>query len=210
MGRDKKILDPSIVIMETLRLIEAKGLAAFSTRNLAASLGVSAMTLYNYFENRGAILREAMLRGFDSIWEGIPESMERSIASTGSPLSIFRVIAERLIWTAVHRPKLYQFLFESKLERFRGDDRILERFWAAFKLVEPYVIDAGAIGDMHRDVYLFEVLANGLATNLQDGEEDITEERYRELVEVAYQRFIAPHEDDLRTYEEGASGAVDS
>ena len=63
MGRGKKIVDIDLVVQEAIALIEEGGVEEFSTRRLAARLGISAMTLYNYYENRGAILRGALLKG---------------------------------------------------------------------------------------------------------------------------------------------------
>ena len=55
VGRGKKIVDIELVVDEAVALIEEGGVEAFSTRRLASRLGISAMTLYNYYENRGAI-----------------------------------------------------------------------------------------------------------------------------------------------------------
>ncbi|MEZ5922351.1 MAG: TetR family transcriptional regulator [Parvularculaceae bacterium] len=52
--RDKG-LSREAVAAAALALIEEEGLARFSTRRLAARLGLQAMSLYHYFPNRGAL-----------------------------------------------------------------------------------------------------------------------------------------------------------
>lgn len=50
------------ILDATLRAIDSHGLAAASTRVIAAEAGIAAGTLYNYFDNRLQLLARAMLR----------------------------------------------------------------------------------------------------------------------------------------------------
>ncbi|NYF58372.1 TetR/AcrR family transcriptional regulator C-terminal domain-containing protein [Micromonospora purpureochromogenes] len=50
------VLTRDRIVTAALALIDADGLAAFSTRRLAAALGVRGPSLYNHFANREAIL----------------------------------------------------------------------------------------------------------------------------------------------------------
>ena len=96
MGRGKKIVDIDLVVEEAVALIEDAGVEEFSTRRLASRLGISAMTLYNYYENRGAIVRGALKRGLNLLWEGLSDEVEAWRAAGGNPLGAYRVLANRL------------------------------------------------------------------------------------------------------------------
>ena len=50
------VLSRERIVTAALALIDADGLGAFSTRRLAAALGVQGPSLYHHFANRDAIL----------------------------------------------------------------------------------------------------------------------------------------------------------
>lgn len=60
MARPRKpLLSPDRIVATALALIDEEGLAALSTRRLAAELGVSGPSLYNHFATKEAILDAA-------------------------------------------------------------------------------------------------------------------------------------------------------
>lgn len=60
MARPRKpLLSRDRIVTAALALIDAEGLAALSTRRLAAVLGVSGPSLYNHFATKEAILDAA-------------------------------------------------------------------------------------------------------------------------------------------------------
>jgi len=61
-------LSPEIIVATAIELIDRDGLAALSTRRLAAELGARPMSLYTHFRDKEAILaavREALLDRFE-------------------------------------------------------------------------------------------------------------------------------------------------
>jgi AcrR family transcriptional regulator len=198
VGRGKKIVDTSLVIKAAVDFIEEKGYEEFSTRRLAASLRISAMTLYNYFENREAILKEAVLRSFDIYWEGFPGKIEDCFARCGNPLRVYRVLAEHLLQFALTKPNLYRFLFWADLSEVEQDERIGLRYREAFGALESRITDSSKVEEVHNDVYLFEVLANTLAMNVLGSRAGMSSERYRLLVAEGYERLLAHHESIVR------------
>src|SRR5882757_10207282 len=52
----KQPLSRERIELAALELIEAEGLAAFSTRKLAAKLGYEAMSIYHYFPGKGHLM----------------------------------------------------------------------------------------------------------------------------------------------------------
>ncbi|HET7838642.1 MAG TPA: TetR/AcrR family transcriptional regulator [Rectinemataceae bacterium] len=198
VGRGKKIVDTSVVVEAAIALIETKGFDEFSTRRLAAELRISAMTLYNYYDNRDAILKETVLRGFQIFWEGLPEKIDVCYNACANPLRVYAVLAEHLIEFAVARPNLYRFLFWADLGALMRDQTILLRYREAFTGVIERVEDRTAIEAIGDDVYLFEVLINALAMNVLAGRSGMSPERYRELASEGYDRLLGRHEAAMR------------
>jgi len=188
VGRGKKIVDVKLVVDEAVALIEEGGVGEFSTRRLASRLGISAMTLYNYDENRGAIIREALRRSLGLLWEGLPDEVAAWRAKGGSPLGAYRVLADHLLSFAVARPLLCRFI----LTEGAGGDWI-----AKDGQIEEICRSEGPGGGerpetIRRDIYLFELLAFALALKVIGGGE--TPERFAELVGEGFERLIARHE----------------
>jgi AcrR family transcriptional regulator len=184
VGRGKKIVDIDLVVDKAIELIEEGGVEEFSTRRLAARLGISAMTLYNYYENRGAILKGALHKGFRLLWEGLEGEVAAWRSRGGSPLGGYKVLADHLLAFALARPKLCGFLItESAGIDWSADDSQIERILAASG--EP---TAPRSDRLRRDVYLFELLAFALALKVVNGGESA--ERYRELVTEGYELLI--------------------
>ena len=185
MGRGKKIVDIDLVVDETVALIEEGGVEEFSTRRLASRLGISAMTLYNYYENRGAIIKGALNRGLGLLSEGLSKEVEAWRAGGGSPLGVYRVFADHILSFAIMHPYLCRFILT---EGASGDwiarDARIERICALGDAARPEQI--------RRDIYLFELIVFALALKVIVGGE--TTDRYRELATEGYERLIGRHD----------------
>jgi len=187
VGRGKKIVDIELVIDEAIALIEEGGVEEFSTRRLASRLGISAMTLYNYYENRGAIIGEALKRGLGMLWDGLPAEVSAWRQKGGQPLGVYRVLADHLLAFALEKPRLCRFVLtesagidwsdrDSAIERMLGsDDQQLKRS-----------------DELRRDIYLFELIVFALALKVISGGE--TADRYRDLSGHAFERLIGRNE----------------
>lgn len=189
MGRGKKIVDIELVVEEAIALIEEGGVGEFSTRRLASRLGISAMTLYNYYENRGAILKGVLRRGLSLLWEGLDKEVAAWRSQGGAPLGAYRVLADHLLAFALARPRLCGFIItESAGVDWTADDSQIERIFALE--AEPAAVRRS--DRLRRDIYLFELLAFALALKVISGGE--TAERFRELLAEGYELLIGRHE----------------
>ena len=188
MGRGKKIVDTSLVVDEAVALIEECGVGEFSTRRLASRLGISAMTLYNYYENRGAIMKEALDKGLSLLWAGLPAKVAAWRAKGGSYLGAYRVFADHLLAFATARPLLCRFILtEGAGGDWMARDGYIENvFGPKSRGAESRPVT------LRRDIYLFELLAFSLALKVIGGGE--TPERFDELVGEGYELLIARHE----------------
>jgi AcrR family transcriptional regulator len=189
VGRGKKIVDIELVVQEAIALIEEGGVEEFSTRRLASRLGISAMTLYNYYENRGAILKGALRTGLLLLWKGLDEEVAAWRGRGGAPLGAYRVLADHLLAFARTRPSLCRFILtESAGLDWSEEESRIEAIcsqgsgWA----------DARDSDRLRRGIYLFELLAFALTLKVIGGGE--SPERFRELTLEGYELLLAPHE----------------
>ena len=188
MGRGKKIVDIELVVDEAVALIEDSGVEEFSTRRLASRLGISAMTLYNYYENRGAIVKGALNRGLGQLWAGLAEEVAAWRAGGGKPVGAYRVLADHLIAFAVARPRLCRFVLT---EGASGD-------WSASDGPIERICGPVAAGDgprpeaLQRDIYLFELIIFALALKVIGGGESV--ERFKELSAEGYERLLGSYD----------------
>jgi len=185
VGRGKKIVDIELVVDEAVALIEEGGVEEFSTRRLASRLGISAMTLYNYYENRGAIIKGALNRGLDLLWSGLSEEVDAWRIRGGGTIGAYRIFADHLLSFAIARPRLCRFILaEGAAGGWNGREGRIEKIFGAgaYERSEP----------LDRDIYLFELLIFALAIKVIGGGE--TPERFRELATEGYERLLGRYE----------------
>ncbi len=195
MPREKAFLDTRVIIDKTIELIEAEGYERFSTRRLAAALGSSVMTLYNYYENREAILREALLGCFENLLAGIEARLEPYLSGErGSPLRAYAALGELLRAFSLERPRIYAFLFEANLVPIRSDPRIAAVYGYTYGRIEALLRDPARSGELHDRIYLFQVLMNSLVKNAARGRGGIDQARFEALLAEAYSALLAPYE----------------
>ncbi|MCX8012910.1 MAG: TetR/AcrR family transcriptional regulator [Rectinema sp.] len=194
MSRERFFEDKTRIIEEAIALIEDEGYESFSTRKLAARLGISPMTLYNYFANKDDLVRETIVFAFNQFLMSMQEDLARYFDSGSCPLKVFKIIAWKLLELSRDHPRIYTLLFVMDLRPFYHDESIKERYEYAFRRVVERLQDPGAVEELHYHVYLFEVLINALVRNIftQRGMRNGPE--FSSLVQIAYDRLLAPYE----------------
>jgi AcrR family transcriptional regulator len=90
------------------RLFDEHGPEAVSMRQLAAELGVTAMTLYRYFDDKDDILAAVRAQAFDRI----AETLERALARTTGPMDQATPVSSAYIDFAFEHPAAYRLMFE--------------------------------------------------------------------------------------------------
>lgn len=90
-------------------LFAEHGAGTVTMRQLAAALGVSAMTPYRYFEDRDAILAAVRARAFDRH----AEALERARATPGlGPHGREEAIGRAYVRFALENPEAYRLMFD--------------------------------------------------------------------------------------------------
>jgi AcrR family transcriptional regulator len=90
------------------RLFAEHGPNAVNMRQLAAELGVSAMTPYRYFKDKDAILAAVRAQGFDRF----AEALEGAFAARDEPNAQAAAVAGAYIGFALDNPAAYRLMFD--------------------------------------------------------------------------------------------------
>ncbi|MBD3371754.1 MAG: TetR family transcriptional regulator [Candidatus Coatesbacteria bacterium] len=88
-------------------LVAEGGLAALNMRGLAKSLGITATTIYGYFDSKDDLIQRLKLRASGRLNERI-----RSIPPSLSPHETLHELGRRYLAFAEEHPRLYKLLFE--------------------------------------------------------------------------------------------------
>jgi AcrR family transcriptional regulator len=196
VGRGKKIDDVAVVVDAAIKLIEEGGIEEFSTRRLAAALRISAMTLYNYFSDREAILKEVAIRCLGDFTRGIEDELaaERAAGRSGNPLHALKLLAQRLFELGMARPRLYLFLFDSSMGGVREDPEVSKQYGHFAEVAAAALKERSLAEELKRDVLLFELLANSLVIGTLRWPGSIGKDECLSLVDQAYDRFLLRYE----------------
>jgi AcrR family transcriptional regulator len=194
VGRGKKIDDVAIVVEAAIKLIEEGGIEEFSTRRLAAVIHISAMTLYNYFADREAILKAVAIRCLADFNREMDQEIAASPEAESNPMRAFKLLSRRLLDIGVARPRLYLFLFDSSMGGVREDPEVTAEYDHFVQWVGGFLRDKKLAEELRRDVLLFELLANSLVVGTIRWPGSIDEKVCPELIDRAYDRILSRYE----------------
>jgi len=107
MTRAANIDLPDRIIAAAERVVIASGHQAVNMRSLAAEVGVTATTIYHYFENREEILRRVRLRAAEKLNRAI-----RAIDAALAPHEFLAELGRQYLAFARENANLYRLLFE--------------------------------------------------------------------------------------------------
>lgn len=195
MSRERFFDDRSRIIDEAVLLISEVGYENFSTRRLAARLGISPMTLYNYFENKEEIVKATIDDAYSRTLAAIQDELKVYFeGDEGCPLKGFIEIGRKLKDFSMKYPKMYALLFMMDLRPFYQYPLIKERYECAFRKLAERLLDKSVEDELHRHVYLYEVLANALVRNFHSERGPVDEEAFEAHLALAYDRLLKPFE----------------
>jgi len=108
------------ILDATHDLLYEGGPASVTVRRIASRLGVSHMTLYNYFSNRDAILQALSERHFAEIAARRSQQLHR--AREGQVIEVIRDELVDLARQIQDRPELFRLMTQCMLSNEAGDD----------------------------------------------------------------------------------------
>jgi AcrR family transcriptional regulator len=99
-----------LVLDESQKIIESKGVAALTARSIAAAIGYSPGTLYNLFDNIDEIILHLNGRTLDDLYKKLLDETEQS----SGPAKLDRMITAYLHYNKISQQR-WNLLFEHRL-----------------------------------------------------------------------------------------------
>ena len=129
------------------RLFAERGPDAVTMRQLAAELGVSPMTPYRYFEDKGDILAAVRANGFNRF----AEALEKARAGAVGAHARGSAVGEAYVAFALEHPHAYKLMFDFNQPHVEKYPELVAAGRRAQKTMTGYVEDALAEGLMSGD-----------------------------------------------------------
>jgi AcrR family transcriptional regulator len=98
------------LLTEALKIIERRGIADISLRELARRLGVSSAAPYHHFATRTELLLALAQNGFERFESVMREELARV---DDSPIEQLRALGRAYLKFAAHHPALFRLMFAS-------------------------------------------------------------------------------------------------
>jgi AcrR family transcriptional regulator len=97
-----------MILEEAERHIVAEGHESLNMRDLAGRIGVSATTIYHYFENKEELLLQVKVKAVEKL-----NSRIRALDPDADPMEAIHQLGKEYITFAEEHPNLYRLLFET-------------------------------------------------------------------------------------------------
>jgi len=180
------------------RLFADRGRDAFTMRELAAELGVSAMTPYRYFRDKDEILAAVRARAFTRF----AEALEAGMATPGDAAGKAAAVYEAYVDFAFGEPQAYRLMFDLSQPHEDEYPELTEATTRARATMTDYVralVEAGVLqGDPDLMGYVFWASLHGAVVLQLAGKLDpkydfrtITHESFRALSQ-SYRKDLKP------------------
>ena len=170
-----------------LKLIARHGPEAFTLREVAGELGVSAMTPYRYFKDKDEILAAVRARAFRKF----SQALEEAVRGRGDAPALARAAGEAYIRFAFEDPTSYKLMFD--LSQCDDDYPELAEAGARARLtltrhIDPLVKGGYLKGDPNLIAHIFWAMLHGAimlhyANKLECDFRDIIDEAFRALTQ---------------------------
>ena len=195
MSRERLFADKKDIINAAIELLSDKGYESFSTRSLAARLGVSPMTLYNYFSNREEIIQAAIEAAYEKIFEEFYNDLSSFFEKDSfCPLLGFIEMGKKLLLFSREQPKIYALVFIMNIMPYHEQPSVQRLFSITLSKVKDR-LTAEEIGqDLQNHIYLFMLLVLSLVQNVYNGNDSHDINAFEGNIQIAYDRLLKPFE----------------
>lgn len=161
-----------LIIQEALKLFSEKGFAAVSMRDLAESVSISVSTIYHYFQNKQALVRDMIVRA-NELTAKARDSFFRMLSSTEKVECEPFVHAGMTFVTAYLRHEQIDPLLRM-LESERFHEPAVEEAWQQMMFTEPIA----------HETKVFELLA--ACGEIQETDADLLAGEYHGIIMLGY------------------------
>ena len=146
--------DTETAILEAARdLLAEGGLEALSMRGVAARVGVSATAIYNYFENKQALVRQVVTQGFERFSGYLRGAIVDLPVGSSERL---KALGEAYIRFALENREHFRVIFASHAETPQDIEELPEGGgYALFRQTVVDAMEAGSIREADPDLWFF-------------------------------------------------------
>jgi len=103
------------ILQEALEMMNAHGFEGFSMRKLGGRLGVSAKTIYNYYQNKDELYLVILTNGFQKLWARFKSAYDRHPA----PMDRLEDMGREYLIFGLEQPHLYNLMFTWHVPKFK-------------------------------------------------------------------------------------------
>ena len=103
------------ILEKALDIITERGYEGLSMRRLGRHLGMTAATVYNYFQNKEEIYLHVLTRGFELLYD----DMLRASKSTDEPFEKLRAVSKAWLSFGLNHSNYYDIMMTLYIPKFR-------------------------------------------------------------------------------------------
>jgi len=199
MARNKAIYDKSVIIDKAFEIVQKQGVEALTARNIAKTLHVSPMTLYNYVKNIREIEKELIIKGFNILYKNVFEDLVKNkekIKKRGIE-TMCLLMAENMIDFAQDYEGIYFMMYYLEQSEIRKDPEIQPYYKYFQKLTYKVKMSQEEKERLKESFYLFELIVKGLINDrISSGGKLGREELYAHVGAAIDKLFAKEKRDD--------------
>ena len=124
-------------------MIEEKGLAGLSLREVARAAGVSHTAPYRHFQDKADLLAAIAQKGFEELTDDANKAAHRH---AGDPQKQFVAASVQYVLFGVRNPRMAHLLFGGVINMRTAPRALKQASWAAFQLVETIINKGKQVG----------------------------------------------------------------
>ena len=151
------------LLRKAVALIRKRGDVGFSLRELASLTGVSHTAVYRHFPNRGALLAEVAVHGFEMLTQALTRAIQARSGERGSALAL---LGQTYVAMAMKQPAHFAVMFAPELHGLPEFPRVREAADQAFGIMASEVArlwPAAETSRVHAEALRCWALVHGLA-----------------------------------------------
>jgi AcrR family transcriptional regulator len=177
---------PERILEETESFVVREGHEAVTMRALAKRVGVTATTMYHYFDSKEDLLRRVKLRAAEKLNGRI-----RAIDPALPPHEVLHSLGKEYLAFAEEQPNLYRLLFESPVGELAEGDRPVLYFTydVARSALERMAASGKAYAEPRYMAMMGWIMLHGFASLLMTGTLQLAEGMDRETLRAVFLRF---------------------
>jgi len=103
------------ILQQALDLINRHGFDGFSMRKLGSRLGVSAKTIYNYYQNKDELYLAILTRGFSELYD----RFEKVFSNHPDPVKRLKQMGREYLDFGLEKANIYNLMFTWHVPKFK-------------------------------------------------------------------------------------------